>query len=193
MNGFYVECAIAEFEWTFVASATSREVSARKQPTWPGNDELLNLITPGTRGRTRCRNCFAVIFRDRQFAPSGNNFGGRIAQRRFGHHLPDMLGEPESNALTRRQILQRDVGFTQGRAMFVLPRGIQSLPVPFQAKWSAAFTRDGAETVGSVNVPDPRNRREFKAGLARMREKFERARPDHSVIGNDLGGTEVSL
>src|SRR5262245_58580534 len=77
--------------------------------------------------------------------------------------------------------------------MLVVPRDIEGLPILFQPEWPAAFTRDGSESVCGVDLPDACNRREFEAGLAGLRKKFERARSDYRMIGNDLGGLEVTL
>ena len=51
INGFDVERSIAEFERAFITGAPGGQVAARKQPTRPGDDELLDLIALRAQGR----------------------------------------------------------------------------------------------------------------------------------------------
>src|SRR5262245_30809067 len=77
--------------------------------------------------------------------------------------------------------------------MLVLPGDEQRLAVFFQSERPAALARDGAEAVGGINVPDPRNSRKFKAGLSGIRKKFKRPRPDHRMISYYLRRCEITL
>src|SRR5205085_6544495 len=160
---FHIQRAVAEFERAFIPGATSGYVAARKQPAWPSNQKLLNLFATGAHSS---KVVFVAGFRSRQFAPARSNFRRRITQHRFIHHLPDVLRKTRGNAFAGGQRWQRNIGLTERVAMFVLPRDEKSLAILFESERTAAFTRNGADTVCRINVLDPRNRRKFKAGLA---------------------------
>ena len=98
-----------------------------------------------------------------------------------------------ADALAHRQVFQRDIGLAERGAMLIAPGDVEGLAVFFQAEGPAALAGDGAETVGLVDVLDPRDGGEFEAGLAGVGEELERTGADHGVVGDDLGGCEVAL
>src|SRR5262245_18838684 len=77
--------------------------------------------------------------------------------------------------------------------MPVLPGDEQGLAILFESERPAAFARHSADAVRRVDLPDPSNGRKLKAGLAGMRKKFERPRPDHGVVGDYLRRCEITL
>ena len=107
--------------------------------------------------------------------------------------IPEVLAEPGADTLTPGDLRQTRRPEAQPVAEAELPGHEHGPRIAVQAERPGALAGGRAEAVLAVDRLDPRDRGELAPGLARVGEEPEGPRADHGVVGDGLGGLEVSL